>query len=132
MTEMTNDQITRTLAEFMGWYLSPNQANWCVQDNGPGSGRPIRMAERWSPPTNRNDLAEVLAKLTPEQWSRLDQSFTTIYYLRSDASSRHGFTRWLLTCDPAIIARAVAEVVSKKENNNENKDSRDSCLEDAD
>ena len=67
----------------------------------------------WSPTTNRNDLAEVLAKLTPEQWSRLDQSFTTIYYLMSDASSRHSFTRWLLTCDPAIIARAVAEVVGK-------------------
>ena len=108
MPDLTNDQIARTLAEFMGWYLSPNRANWCAQDNGPGSGRPVGAVERWSPPTNRNDLAEVLAKLTPEQWAEAKPAI-----LRNFLESEVDQHRWFLTCDPAIIARAVAEVVSK-------------------
>ena len=123
MSEMTDDQVNRVLAEkVMGWPVIDDDEPFSrhadkggvVTSCGPGVIRHGVIPQAWSPPTNRNDLAEVLAKLTPEQWSRLDQSFTTIYYLRSDASSRHSFTRWLLTCDPAIIARAVAEVVSKE------------------
>ena len=104
MPEMTNDQVTRVLAEIRGLTL------FRIDEDGRGT---TEGGTPFDPLGCRNDLAEVLAKLTPEQWSRLDQSFTTIYYLRSDASSRHSFTRWLLTCDPAIIARAVAEVVGK-------------------
>lgn len=109
MSDPTNAQITRTLAKFMGWYLSPNQANWCVQDNGPGSGRPIRMAERWSPPTNRDDLAEVLGKLTIDQRRQLHER---LGHYRGPCMM-WDYNVWLLTCDPAIIARAVAEVVGK-------------------
>ena len=112
VTNPTNDQITRTLAEFMGWSRLGSQWNspWGINNNG----YYIRKAEYdWSPPTNRDDLAEVLERLTPEQWFEVNRSLPTIYSIRSDASPRHGFSWWLLTCDPAIIARAVAEVVGK-------------------
>lgn len=69
----------------------------------------------WNPYGNRNDLAEVLEKLTPEQWFDVHRTLPTIYSIRPATSQGHGFSRWLLTCDPAIIARAVAEVVSNKE-----------------
>ena len=62
----------------------------------------------WSPTTNRNDLAEVLAKLTPEQWAEAKPAI-----LRNFLESEVDQHRWFLTCDPAIIARAVAEVVGK-------------------
>ena len=122
---MTNDQITRTLAEkVMGWTYHKDSSGvgawYAPGQDGPmtfvafGFGWPSKSdVEPWSPPTNRNDLAEVLERLTPEQWFEVNRSLPTIYSIRSDASPRHGFSWWLLTCDPAIIARAVAEVVSK-------------------
>ena len=109
MPDPTNAQITRTLAEFMGW--KPRDGSWWATETG--EEVLIRDATGWSPPTNRNDLAEVLERLTPEQWFEVNRSLPTIYSIRSDASPRHGFSWWLLTCDPAIIARAVAEVVGK-------------------
>ncbi len=57
---------------------------------------------------DRNDLADVLAKLTPEQW---DYAAFRIAQHPDALGSDGMFWRWLLTCDPAIIARAVAEVV---------------------
>ena len=107
MPDLTHSQITRTLAEFMGWSRLGSQWNspWGINNNG----YYIRKAEYdWSPPTNRNDLAEVLAKLTPEQWAEAKPAI-----LRNLLESEVDQHRWLLTCDPAIIARAVAEVVSK-------------------
>ena len=116
VTNPTYDQITRTLAEFMGWTITAggceaSEPNTVFEDCGGlwlGGG-----IIPWSPTTNRDNLAEVLERLTPEQWYKVNRSLPTIYSIRSDASPRHGFSWWLLTCDPAIIARAVAEVVGK-------------------
>ena len=138
MPDPTNAQITRTLAEkVMGWHrkVVVKGCNPTWHDSA-GILKSTDFDDPddfpWNPCGNRNDLVEVLEKLTPEQWFEVNRSLPTIYSIRSDASPRHGFSWWLLTCDPAIIARAVAEVVSNKENNNENKDSRDSDPEDAD
>lgn len=90
MAEMTDDQVNRVLAKLVG-----------------------KDGHYFKPMLVRDDLAEVLAKLTPEQWFEVHRSLPTIYSIRSDTSPRHGFSWWLLTCDPAIIARAVAEVVGK-------------------
>mgnify|MGYP000857370443 CR=1 FL=1 len=107
MPDPTNAQITRTLAEFMGW--KPRDGSWWATETG--EEVLIRDATGWSPPTNRNDLAEVLAKLTPEQRGLLMDRLARVHAeLPSDAD---GFCFWAMTCDPAIIARAVAEVVSK-------------------
>lgn len=103
-TSPTNNQIDQLLAEkAMGWYLSPNGVNWCYD------GNPIRGRERWSPTTNRDDLADVLRKLTPEQWDSVIDRLGYIHMAATGCEER--FSLWLLTCDPAIIARAVAEVV---------------------
>lgn len=62
-----------------------------------------------TPTTNRNDLADVLAKLTPEQWE-----ITRVHlydYWKKITEPARPFILWSHTCDPAIIARAVAEVV---------------------
>ena len=119
MPDPTNTQITRTLAEFMGWSRLGSQWNspWGINNNG----YYIRKAEYdWSPPTNRNDLAEVLAELSDAQWEATLESIrrNTPCFPASlvdpQNPDRHlQGAKWLLTCDPAIIARAVAEVVSK-------------------
>ena len=117
MPDPTNAQITRTLAEkVMGWTTTTDghkasDTRVLFEDGDSfwlGGGTVL-----WDPFANRNDLAEVLAKLTPEQWYKVNRSLPTIHSVRSDTSPRHGFSWWLLTCDPAIIARAVAEVVGK-------------------
>ena len=90
MSEMTDDQVNRVLAKLVG-----------------------KDSHFFKPTLGRDNLAEVLAKLTPEQWYKVNRSLPTIHSVRSDTSPRHGFSWWLLTCDPAIIARAVAEVVGK-------------------
>ena len=107
MSDPTNAQITRTLAEkVMGFRLFDEPDGYGIVDD---QGK----VPSFSPLDDRNSLVEVLAKLTPEQWFEVNRSLPTIYSIRSDASPRHGFSWWLLTCDPAIIARAVAEVVGK-------------------
>ena len=114
MAEMTDDQVNRVLAEnVMGWpVIDDDEPFWrhadeggVVTSRGPSVIRCGVIPQPWSPPTNRNDLAEVLERLTPEQWFEVNRSLPTIYSIRSDASPRHGFSWWLLTCDPAIIAR---------------------------
>ena len=119
MTDPTNAQITRTLAEkVMGWHrkVVVKGCNPTWHDSA-GILKSTDFDDPddfpWNPCGNRDDLAEVLAKLTPEQWYKVNRSLPTIHSVRSDTSPRHGFSWWLLTCDPAIIARAVAEVVGK-------------------
>jgi len=82
---MTTPDTNRILADFVGH----------------GGNLPF------SPPTNRNDLAEVLGRLTREQWE------TVMHALRDTLPPMDtpGWGFWLLTCDPAIIAGAVARVV---------------------
>ena len=120
MAEMTDDQVNRVLAEnVMGWpVIDDDEPFWrhadeggVVTSRGPSVIRCGVIPQPWSPPTNRNDLAEVLAKLTPEQRGLLMDRLARVHAeLPSDAD---GFCFWAMTCDPAIIARAVAEVVSK-------------------
>lgn len=88
MAEMTDDQVNRVLAKLVG-----------------------KDGHFFKPMLVRDDLAEVLAKLTPEQRGLLMDRLARVHAeLPSDAD---GFCFWAMTCDPAIIARAVAEVVSK-------------------
>jgi len=117
MAEMTDDQVNRVLAEkVMGWPVIDDDEPFRLHAEKGGvitSLGPVRIRrgiipEPWSPPTNRNDLAEVLAKLTPEQWAEAKPAI-----LRNFLESEVDQHRWFLTCDPAIIARAVAEVVGK-------------------
>ena len=117
MSEMTDDQVKRVLAEkVMGWPVIDDDEPFSrhadkggvVTSCGPGVIRHGVIPQAWSPTTNRNDLAEVLAKLTPEQWAEAKPAI-----LRNFLESEVDQHRWFLTCDPAIIARAVAEVVSK-------------------
>ena len=49
------------------------------------------------------------SKLTPEQWDSVIDRLGYIHMAATGCEER--FSLWLLTCDPAIIARAVAEVV---------------------
>ena len=84
MKETTNIQIDLRLAEFMGVKLYFN------------------------PSMNLYDLRDVLRKLTPEQWVELRLKLSHIWEQTNPGIS---LMWWLLTCDPAIIARAVAEVV---------------------
>ena len=88
MKEMTNNQIDQRLAEFMG--KDSITTAYC---------------------NDRNDLADVLRKLTPEQWLKVAERINNVWFSTSTDSPGHGATWWLLTCDTAIIARAVAEVV---------------------
>jgi len=87
---MTTPDTNRILADFVGH----------------GGNLPF------SPSTNRNDLAEVLGRLTDEQWEKcvdlMDEDSPE--WIRNESNSVLG-VRWLLTCDPAIIADAVARVV---------------------
>ena len=119
MPDLTHSQITRTMAEkIMVWHrkivVKGSNPTW---HDSTGDLKSTDFDDPddfpWNPCGNRDDLAEVLERLTPEQWFEVNRSLPTIYSIRSDASPRHGFSWWLLTCDPAIIARAVAEVVSK-------------------
>jgi len=86
---MTTPDTNRILADFVGH----------------GGNLPF------SPPTNRNDLAEVLGRLSLEQWSKVEVILVEAWALTPDSPPTPGFLRWSHTCDPAIIADAVARVV---------------------
>lgn len=97
MTEMTDDQVNRVLAKLVG-----------------------KDGHFFKPTLVRDDLAEVLAELSDAQWEATLESIrrNTPCFPASlvdpQNPDRHlQGAKWLLTCDPAIIARAVAEVVSK-------------------
>ena len=129
MSEMTDDQVKRVLAEkVMGWpvidwdepFSNHVHKGGVIAPSGPGAIRIGVIPEPWSPTTNRNDLAEVLAKLNDAQWESALASIrkNTPYFPASlvdpQNMERHlQGAKWLLTCDPAIIAGAVAEVVGK-------------------
>jgi len=113
MTPTDINAINRTLAEkVMGWAVTadghkasdPNS----IFDDGDslwlGSG-----CRFWSPTTDRHDLAEVVAKLTDDQKYRLHYS---LFWRTDTPTTPEGFSFWPLTCDPAIIAKAVADVVT--------------------
>ena len=85
MAEMTDDQVNRVLAKLVG-----------------------KDGHYFKPTLGRDNLAEVLAKLTPEQLAAVKPVI-----IRQWCEVEGDPFFWLLTCDPAIIARAVAEVVSK-------------------
>lgn len=124
MTEMTDDQVKRVLAEkVMGWPVIDDDEPFSrhadkggvVTSCGPGVIRHGVIPQAWSPPTNRDNLAEVLAKLTPEQWRDVQEVLLIVPGNPYDTPKQTmDADHWLLTCDPAIIARAVAEVVSKE------------------
>ena len=111
MSEMTDDQVNRVLAPVAGYTITTDghkasDPGMIFEDCGGlwiGGGM-----VQWSPPTNRDDLAEVLEKLTPEQWTNVLNRLAPSGWFAAE-------TKWLLTSDPAIIARAVAEVVIKEQ-----------------
>ena len=88
MSEMTDDQVNRVLAKLVG-----------------------KDSHFFKPTLGRDNLAEVLAKLTPEQWDDLTPRLHDTWKNLGEPTGR--FIWWTHTCDPAIIARAVAEVVGK-------------------
>jgi len=90
----------------MGWTLDMYGygSAWLV------NGEFVRQVCDWSPTTNRDDLADVLAKLTPEQQWKLDEMLED-QWCDVESKDKPPASIWFLTCDPAIIARAVAEVV---------------------
>lgn len=93
MAEMTDDQVNRVLAKLVG-----------------------KDGHYFKPMLVRDDLAEVLAKLTPEQWRDVQEVLLIVPGNPYDTPKQTmDADHWLLTCDPAIIARAVAEVVSKEQ-----------------
>ena len=106
MPEMTNDQVTRVLAEIRGLTL------FRIDEDGRGT---TEGGTPFDPLGCRDDLADVLEDLTPEQWYKTSQTLLRKYFNWADASPRHEFSWWLLTCDPALIARAVAKVVSNQD-----------------
>lgn len=113
---MTPHDINRTLAEkVMGWH--EHNGWWCFELLGAREPTPHAIAFRvlprglpstFDPYGNSNHLREVLAKLTDDQWDHLLVGLV----LHQDApKSDKPFWQWMLTCDPSIIAQAVAEVV---------------------
>ena len=113
---MTDHDINRTLAEFMGWELGPIAAGFQLWFGPDGTAvhvaRDVSSIYESGPPfdpcTDSNHLREVLAKLTADQWDHLLVGLV----LHQDApKSDKPFWQWMLTCDPRIIAQAVAEVV---------------------
>lgn len=105
MDAPTNNQIDQLLAEFMGWTL---RGSLWLDANGKYAALSVGLAA-FSPTTNFNDTRDVLRKLTPEQWDSVIDRLGYIHMAATGCEER--FSLWLLTCDPAIIARAVAEVV---------------------
>ena len=97
MNDLDNNAIDRLLAKFMGWSVFADHESYLKSMYG------ITR----SPTTNRNDLAEVLGKLTQDQWEAV------MFNLRHTVPPMDtpAWCYWVLTCDPSIIARAVAEVV---------------------
>ena len=117
MSDPTNAQITRTLAEkVMGWHrkvvVKGSNPTW---HDSTGDLKSTDFDDPddfpWNPCGNRNDLAEVLAKLTPEQIEAVKPAIVRLWW---DASGDPFF--WLLTCDPAIIAEAIVNVITKGTN----------------
>jgi len=106
---MTDHDINRVLAEkVMGW--EQRSTMWVKRLScGDAYMRPTADTYRedsWTPAECRNDLAEVLGKLSETQWVMVLASFGY------DGGKIDAYgTKFLLTCDPSIIARAVAEVV---------------------
>lgn len=100
MPDPTNVQITRALAEICGITL------FRIDEDGRGT---TECGTLFDPLGCRNDLAEVLEELTIDQRRVLNEH---LCQLRGPCMI-WDYNIWLLTLDHAIIARAVAEVVSK-------------------
>jgi len=87
MNDLTHTQIDHLFAKKIpGWT--------CIHDS-----------------SDRNDLADVLRWLTPEQWASVIEALRMRWDTSTTECPGHGWVWWTHTCDPSIIARAVAEVV---------------------
>lgn len=71
-----------------GWNIATDALTW----------------RKFSPSTSRDDCAEVLAKLTDEQWCQVERVLSTLFWDEPDTIS---FGRFILTATPAQIAEAV-------------------------
>lgn len=75
----------------------------------PGNGMRIggRRIDDWHPHENRNDLAEVMARLVGDVYVRFAQDVLSMVPKKTVEQAN----LWLLTCDPAIICRVVLRAV---------------------
>ena len=116
---MTTQQIDRDLAEkVMGWKCKgPMFDGFCFMRNedtfdGLLVGDVRHAYKSWSPSTSRDDCAEVLGKLTDEQWesfaTEISKSLTDKYTLEEVQAATDGqLMKDTLTATPAQISEAV-------------------------
>lgn len=81
-----------------------------VADTDVEIGEYYRYGRAWSPSTDRNALADVIGKLTIEKWIDAERR-VTLDAIPVSSVMHDEWNKSLLTCDPAVIARAIAEVV---------------------
>jgi len=112
---MTTHEINRVLAPIAGYkitydpHIARTEFETLLEDDDGlwYDGDP----DVWSPATDSNHLREVLDKLTNKQQEACMDRLASMFIENPPAMKEFGF--WLLTCDPRIIAQAVAEVVAQ-------------------
>lgn len=98
-TEMSEADVVKVLLGKDGWQDG-------IQKNGH-----LRYVHEEDYLTSHDSLRPVLAKLTEEEWDRLNEQLEEIDMKRTQHGIIMGWSKLLLTLDPKTIAYAIAEAI---------------------
>ena len=118
---MTRSEIEAMPADVLTALLAENVMDWkrCTNPSCGGCDAKIlqphgesiwivfhpESMEYWNPTTDANDMRELLRAVPADKWPHVDELLDEQY---DGVIPFVSFFKWLLTCDPLIICRAVA------------------------
>jgi len=103
-----SEELDRRAALAMGWKKNIIGYDWCWGKDGKFQ----RLLSRWSPSTDRNDLAELLREVERRGQAHLFIDKMLSAWLKcDDHDGIDMMTFWHMTADPAVICEAACEVL---------------------